>query len=155
LAQQTEKIIQYYESKAAKEDLIELGRIHHTTTNMDIKDKVICASYVLIAVIALPATWINNIAFMTQSNNSSFMDFFQAAYVNAAAASLTNDLMLLAIAACMFMVLEGRRLSIRYYWLYVILSAAVAVSVTFPLFLLARHIKLLKEGSEEKISEAV
>lgn len=114
---------------------------------MNIKDKLICAFYILIALVALPATWINNLAFITQPNNASFADFFHAAYVNAAAASLTNDLIMVTLAACIFMAIEGRRIGIRYVWLYIIMSAIIAVSVTFPLFLLARHIKITKELS--------
>jgi hypothetical protein len=121
---------------------------------MNSKDKLICASYLLIALAALPATWINNLAFMTQPSNNSFTDFFRAAYVNAAAASLTNDLILVAVAACMFMAIEGRRMEIRYFWLYIVLSALVAVSVTFPLFLFARHIKIYQAQSAQGVSEA-
>jgi Terpene cyclase DEP1 len=74
---------------------------------MTTKDKLICATYALIALLAIPATWINNIAFMQQPNNS-FMDFVNAAYVNAAyvnaaAASLSNDLLFIVIAVSMFM----------------------------------------------------
>ncbi len=105
------------------------------------KDKLICATYALIAIVALPATWINNLAFMQQPNNT-FTDFFVAAYANAAAASLANDLFLLAIAASMFMIVEGKRVGVRFVWLYLILSGILAISVTFPLFLLARHIKV-------------
>jgi Terpene cyclase DEP1 len=120
---------------------------------MNIKDKLICVSYIVIALVALPATWINNFTFMSQPSNASFADFFRAAYVNAAAASLTNDLILVAFAACIFMAIEGRRIGIRYFWLYIIMSAIIAVSVTFPLFLLARHIKIAKELSLQGISE--
>jgi hypothetical protein len=118
---------------------------------MNNRDKIICVVYSSIAIVALPATWINNIAFMTQANNSSMFDFVRAVYINPAAASLTNDLLLVAFAACMFMVLEGRRLGIRYLWLYLVLSALIAISVTFPLFLLARHLKL---ASEREVSIA-
>jgi hypothetical protein len=109
---------------------------------MNRKDKFICASYALIALVALPATWIENLAFMTQANHSSFVDFFRAAYVNPAAASLSNDLFLLAFAASIFMVIEGRRVGVRYIWLYIVMSAIIAISVTFPLFLIARHVQL-------------
>jgi hypothetical protein len=109
---------------------------------MNNKDKLLCATYALIALVALPATWINNLAFMTQANHSSMADFFQAAYVNAAAASLSNDLFLVALAACIFIVVEGRRVGVRYVWLYILLSAVIAISVTFPLFLIARQIKI-------------
>jgi hypothetical protein len=121
---------------------------------MNIKDKLICALYILVALVALPATWINNFAFMTQPSNASVTDFFRAVYVNAAAASLTNDLILIAFAASIFMAIEGKRLSIRYFWLYIIMSPIIAISVTFPLFLFARHIKLAKELSPRSISEA-
>jgi hypothetical protein len=73
------------------------------------------------------------------------MDFMNAAYVNAAAASLSNDLLFIAIAASMFMAIEGKRVGVRYVWLYLVFSGLVAISVTFPLFLLARHIKITKE----------
>ncbi|AFY96451.1 DUF2834 domain-containing protein [Chamaesiphon minutus] len=112
---------------------------------MKIEDKLICATYASIAIVALPATWINNIAFMSQPNNASMTDFVRAAYANAAAASLSNDLFLLAAAACIFMVVEGRRVGVRYVWLYLLLSPLIAISVTFPLFLLARHLKISAE----------
>jgi hypothetical protein len=112
------------------------------------KDKLICATYALVAITALPATWINNLAFMQQPNNT-FTDFFVAAYANAAAASLANDLFLLAIAASMFMVIEGKRVGVRYVWLYLVLSGILAISVTFPLFLLARQLKVIDRQSEQ------
>jgi hypothetical protein len=118
---------------------------------MTTKDKLICVTYGLIAIVALPATWINNIAFMNQATNNSMLDFIRAAYVNAATASLSNDLFLVAGAACVFMAIEGRRISLRYVWLYILLSALIAISVTFPLFLLARQIKL---ASEELVKTA-
>jgi Terpene cyclase DEP1 len=115
---------------------------------MTSKDKFICATYALIALLALPATWINNIAFMSQPHNNSLMDFVNAAYVNAAAASLSNDLLFVATAASMFMVIEGRRVGVRFLWLYIIFSALIAISVTFPLFLLARHLKITTAQNE-------
>jgi hypothetical protein len=118
------------------------------------QDKFICATYALIAIAALPATWINNLAFMQQPNNT-FADFFVAAYANAAAASLANDLFLLAIAASIFMVVEGKRVGVRYVWLYLVLSGILAISVTFPLFLLARQLKVIDRQSEQSPIEAL
>jgi Terpene cyclase DEP1 len=118
---------------------------------MTTKDKLICATYAAIGLLAIPATWINNIAFMQQPNNS-FTDFINAAYVNAAAASLSNDLLFIAIAASMFMAIEGKRVGVRYVWLYLILSGVVAISFTFPLFLLARHLKLINPQPEQIIT---
>ncbi len=119
---------------------------------MTTPDKFICATYGLIALFAIPATWINNIAFMRQPNNS-FMDFVNAAYVNAAAASLSNDLLFIAIAVSIFMAIEGKRVGIRYTWLYIVLSGITAISITFPLFLLVRHLKLTKDLTEQALIE--
>jgi hypothetical protein len=122
---------------------------------MNTKDKLICSTYGLIAIIALPATWINNIAFMNQATNNSMMDFIRAAYVNAATASLSNDLFLVAGAACVFMAIEGRRIGLRYIWLYILLSGLIAISVTFPLFLLMRHLKLIETEFTEEPAKSV
>ena len=105
-------------------------------------DKCIVAIYALIAAIALPATWVHNIAFMNMPDNGGISGFVAGGYANPAAASLTNDLGLIAMAAVVFMIVEGRRLGIRYLSVYVVLSFLVAVSVTFPLFLAARHWRL-------------
>jgi hypothetical protein len=128
--------------------------LYEGSKTMTNKDKLICATYALIAIAALPATWINNLAFMKQPNNT-FTDFFIAAYANAAAASLVNDLFLLAIAASIFMVIEGKRVGVRYVWLYLALSGILAISVTFPLFLLARHLKVINGQSEKNPVEAI
>jgi Terpene cyclase DEP1 len=118
------------------------------------KDYFICGSYAIVALAALPATWINNLAFMSQPSNSSFTDFLRAAYANAAAASLSNDLFLLAAAACIFMVIEGRRIGLRFVWVYLVISPLIAISVAFPLFLIARHLKLSQEPSPLSTTEA-
>ncbi|PZD70244.1 hypothetical protein C1752_15936 [Acaryochloris thomasi RCC1774] len=49
---------------------------------MNNQDKFICTIYGLVAVIALPATWINNIAFMNQAEQAGFSigEFAHAAY---------------------------------------------------------------------------
>ncbi|MBU6161372.1 MAG: DUF2834 domain-containing protein [Myxococcales bacterium] len=112
---------------------------------MSSKDKWIISVYVLIAAIALPATWIHNIAFMNLPDNGGVSGFIAGGYANPAAASLTNDLGLIAMAAVAFMIVEGRRVGVRFVPAYVILSFLVAVSVTFPLFLAVRHWRVVRK----------
>ncbi len=116
---------------------------------MDNRDKLICTIYGLTALIALPATWINNIAFMNQSDHAGFSigEFVHDAYANAASASLTNDLFAIATVATIFMIVEGRRLEMRFLWAYLLLGPLVAIGFSFPLFLLARHLKLSKHNN--------
>ena len=104
--------------------------------------KNLCALYGALAVIALIATWSNNIAFFMQPDNGGLLGFIRGGYANPAAASLSNDLFLLGAACTVFMFTEAKRLGIRYVWVYVILSFVIAVSVMFPLFMLARQRKL-------------
>lgn len=108
-------------------------------------DKLLCALYAAISLIALYATWSNNLAFFALPDNGGLIGFIKAGYANPAAASLTNDLFLFGFAATVFMLLEARRLGIRFIWAYVILSLVVAISVFFPLFLIARQVKLAQE----------
>jgi hypothetical protein len=105
-------------------------------------DKRLCTIYAIIAFVALVSTWSNNLVFLRQPENRNLWSWYDAVYANHAAASFTNDLLMLAIAACIFMIVEGYRLKMRYVWVYILLSGPIAISVMFPLFLIARQIAL-------------
>jgi hypothetical protein len=64
--------------------------------------------------------------------------------VNGAARSFTVDIGLFLLSAVGLMVVEARKLGVRFVWLYVFLGFAIAISVTFPLFLIAREMRLAK-----------
>ena len=104
------------------------------------RDRVLCWVYGVLALAALVATWSQNIRFFSRGH--SLWDFVKGGYVNPAAASLTNDLLLICLAAWVFMVVEARRVGVRYVWAYIAGSLLIAVSVMFPLFLLARQLRL-------------
>ena len=69
-------------------------------------------------------------------------EFWPALLVNRATVSITVDIFILFLACAIWMVLEARRLRLRFAWLYVLGGATIAISVTFPLFLFARERKL-------------
>ncbi|MFC7446334.1 DUF2834 domain-containing protein [Rhodococcus daqingensis] len=100
----------------------------------------LCVAYGVIAFVALIATWWNNIAYIADGGDLG--EFVADGYANYASSSLTNDLWFLALAAVVFMVVESRRLGIKYVWVYVVLSFAIAISVMFPLFLITRERRL-------------
>ena len=114
----------------------------HESMVMTRSEKILCSAYALVAAVALVATWTNNIAFMLQPENQNLFSWYRALYANPAVASFTNDLLLLAVVVCIFMVHEARRLNMRFVWIYVLLSFIIAVSVMFPLFLVARQIAI-------------
>lgn len=111
---------------------------------MQTRDRLICAIYVVLAAGALYATWSNNLAFFALPDNGGLAGFIRMSYANPAAASVANDVAFVCLAAFVFMITEARRLQMRFAWVYVALSLAVAISVMFPLFLLARHARLAR-----------
>ena len=96
--------------------------------------------YAALALGALVATWWHNIAFIR--DGGSAMDFLTDGYANHVAASLINDLWFMVAAAFVFMLVDARRTGVRHVWLYLVLSAGIAVSVMFPLYLIARERKV-------------
>ena len=112
-------------------------------------EKTLCIVYAIIAVVALLATQVNNIAFFLQPQNGGMIGYRNALYANPAVASFTNDLLLYALAGCIFMAVEARRLRIRYVWVYILLSFLIAVSVMFPLFLIARQYEISRQHLQQ------
>lgn len=110
-------------------------------------DNALCALYGVIALGALIATWSQNIRFFAQDDNGGLGGFLRDAWANPAAASLSNDVLFVAFAAVVLMIVEARRLRIRRVWIYVVLSFAVAISVAFPLFLIVRQ-RAISAGRE-------
>ena len=118
------------------------------------RDRLLVRLYVLVAVGALIATWSQNIRFFLQEDNGGIVGFIEACYANAAAASITNDVLFMAAAAWVLMAVEARRLRIPHLWVYFVLSGVLAVSVAFPLFLAVRQHRIGRlretgEGGEE------
>lgn len=59
-----------------------------------------------------------------------------------AVSSLGADLFIVAVAGCVFIVIESRRLHMRFAWLYILGSGVTAIAFTFPLFLCMRARKI-------------
>lgn len=92
--------------------------------------------YLAVAIIGLLGTaWFNIMSVREPAGES----FLAAWFANPSVSSLSVDLLAAASAASIFMILEGRRLGIRWYWAYVLLSFVTAVGFTFPLFLAVRE----------------
>jgi hypothetical protein len=90
------------------------------------------------AILQHTAAWFNIQSVVNPSGDT----FFAAWFANPSVSSLSWDLLATASAASIFIILEGRRLGIRWYWAYVIFSFVTAVAFTFPLFLAVRERRL-------------
>jgi hypothetical protein len=109
-------------------------------TGLPTSSKVLCTVYALIAVAALIATWSQNLAYFDQGR--ALTDFLDDLKVTPASRSFTVDLLLFALAAVILMVIEARKHGVKFVWLYIIGGFVTAISVTFPLFLIAREVRV-------------
>ncbi len=117
-----------------------------TISRLSRRDKLLCGIYLVLAIAAVVFAFGNTLAYMLSDGNAGLTGFFAAGYVNYATSSLTNDLLIVALAATVLMIAEGRRLGVRYLWAYVAAGFVIAISVSFPLFLIARHLKLAERN---------
>ncbi|MGE3193047.1 MAG: DUF2834 domain-containing protein [Microbacteriaceae bacterium] len=95
-------------------------------------------TYLVVAILGLIGTWTLNILAITQ-NSSFFGEWFSN---GAATQSLQVDLLVLAVASGVFIVVEGRRLGMRRAWLFLPLAAVTAAAFAVPLFLAMRERRL-------------
>ena len=128
-----------------KSVILKLPRLYRE--RMLMSRKVLCAVYVAIALVALVATWSQNILFFRGGGN--FLGFWEATKANPASRSITADIALLILAVAILMVIEARRVGVKYVWAYIVGAFLIAISVTFPLFLLARELRLEKSDATE------
>lgn len=112
---------------------------------MKISRKALCLAYGLLAVLALVGTWGNNVQYLPLGFLGANLRFWQDTLANPASRSITADVLFLFVAVSVWMFLEARRLGMRGAWLYVILGVFIAISVTFPLFLLNRERALQRQ----------
>lgn len=92
-------------------------------------------AYLVIAVVGLVGTWWFNALAIVQMN-----DFVTDLVTSGpAVSSITVDLLVVAVAGSVFILVEARRLRMRFACLYVVGSALTAFAFTFPLFLAMRQ----------------
>jgi hypothetical protein len=100
-------------------------------------DKTLCAVYAAFAAVALVGTQWALVDFLRSADNDMGAMWDQLT-ANPVVGFVGIDLGLVALVAVVFMAVEGRRSRIRWWGVYVALAFLVAVSVAFPLFLIAR-----------------
>lgn len=116
---------------------------------MDRTRRFLCGAYYALALIALIATWRQNLAFAADRGITvlqAFVEFWPALLANRATISITVDIFLFVLAANIWMVFEARRIGVRWVWAYIVFGILIAISVTYPLFLAARERCLAVRG---------
>ena len=85
--------------------------------------------FALLALIGVTVTWYFNIQFMKTSGGFSLTEFVAATHANAAASSISYDLLVVTIAFLFWSFLEARRLGMRNWWLYAIATFSIAIAL--------------------------
>ncbi|MFL6061917.1 MAG: DUF2834 domain-containing protein [Marmoricola sp.] len=99
-------------------------------------ERALCWVYGAIALVALVGTqWV---LADYLGGDGTVKQFLDATTHGNAATFTTIDLLAVAVTATVFMVADGIRTGVRHLWVYVVLVFLVAVSVAFPLYLIAR-----------------
>ena len=95
-------------------------------------------TFFILAIAGLVGTWTFNILAIVQLRD------FVGDWVGSgpAVSSLTVDLLVVAVAGCILIIVEARRLGMKGGWVYVALSGLTAFAFTFPLFLAMRERRL-------------
>lgn len=101
--------------------------------------------FLVLAIAGLIGTWTYNVIAIVEQNDF-FGDWFGS---GPAVSSLTMDLLIMAVAACAFIVIEGRRLGMKHLWAYIVFSGLTAIAFTFPLFLANRERRLQQLATEK------
>ena len=96
--------------------------------------------YALLAALGAVLPWYFNIQFLAAAGNLT--DFLRAGFANPAVASVTVDIIIASVVFLIWMVMEARRLRMRHWWVYIILTFSVAFACAFPLFLMMRQRRL-------------
>ena len=109
---------------------------------MTSSQRYLCAFYALVATAALIATWSQNIAYMGDGLLGALRTFVIETKANPASRSITVDIGFFLLASAAFMVIEARRLGVRFVGLYILFGFLIAISVTFPLFMIARELRI-------------
>lgn len=110
---------------------------------MTVSRKALCVAYGVLGLIALVGTWGNIIGLLGEHGFwGGTLKFWQDVLVNESSRFITIDILFLAMAVVVWMVLEARRLQIPGIWLYVMFGFLIAISLAFPLFMIHREVKL-------------
>jgi Protein of unknown function DUF2834 len=94
--------------------------------------------YLVLAIAGLIGTWTYNVIAIIGQR-----DFIgDLVSSGPSVSSITIDLLVVAVAGSILIVVEARRLGMRFAWLYSVGAALTAFAFTFPLFLAMRQRRL-------------
>ncbi len=106
------------------------------------KFTVLEITFLGLAIIGLGATWYFNILFYLHTEDTSITNFINLTGTTLPAKSISADISVVAVTFLVWMVYEGKKIKLKYWWLFIPFTFLIAIAFTFPLFLFFRERKL-------------
>jgi hypothetical protein len=110
------------------------------------RDRALCWCYALFTVLDLLAVSALALVYAARHRTEPPLaligHFVRDALANPAAAFIYADVTLTWLALAVFMVVEARRLRIRWVWAYIAAAPLSALSASVPAFLFVRQLKI-------------
>lgn len=110
--------------------------------------------YIGTGLCALILTWVHIPAYLGSGFLDANVQFWKDALLNANPAStfLAVDILFLALAVEIWMVVESRRLGMNYVWGYIAIATFIGISFATPLFLAMREKHLTANNGNTQVT---
>jgi len=113
---------------------------HNRFVRRGMRMTVVMFIYGALAVLGAVVPWYFNVQFF--SGAEAYYLFVQKLFANPAVSSISTDIMIACTAFLVWMTAEARRLKMRHWWIFILMTFTVAFACAFPLFLLVREYKI-------------
>jgi len=105
--------------------------------------------YLICSVAGVIFTMYFNFQFIIEHGGFSVVTFITENYVNNGSASITNDFIVVGLVFLVWSFQEARRLKLRKWWLFFLLTWTVALAFTMPLFMLVRERRIAELAAND------
>lgn len=109
--------------------------------NVSVSRKTLCMSYAIIAFVAFFGTWIHGLWYIEMRLGfwGFWREYYSQTFINPAGRANLVDLYLFGFTVFIGMVMEARRLKMRFIWVYPVLFFGLGISTFVPVFLILRQ----------------
>lgn len=102
--------------------------------------------FIVLAIVGAVLTARFNAQFSAARGGFDLGEYVKAGYANSASTSFAIDLIVAASAGVIFMIVEGRRLRMRFTIPLLVSTFILAFAFSFPMFLAMRELKLARKS---------
>lgn len=116
--------------------------------NMEQSSKSSEYFYIVAAIAGLIFTWYFNIQFMIDHGGFSLITFLTETFATNGSSSIASDFVVVGLVFLAWSFKESKRLNMRGWWLFFILTFGIALAFTMPLFMLIRERRIAASAKE-------